>query len=50
MNVELPIDMAISLLKEIRDTTPIVGQRKLIDAFFAMGDVSARKDEERGAS
>lgn len=37
MRTEPPID-AIELLKELRDTTPIMAQRKLIDAILAMGD------------
>lgn len=35
MNNESPIETAFSLLKEIRDTTPIAMQRKRIDAFLA---------------
>lgn len=33
-----PIETAITLLKELRDTTPITAQRKRIDAFLAMGE------------
>lgn len=38
---------AVTLLKELRDTTPITSQRKRIDEFLAdMGDASTRKDAE----
>lgn len=38
MTTHPSIETAISLLKELRDTTPITAQRKRIDAFLAMGE------------